>query len=514
MDLKTQKKWHPAMLVYLITALFYFWLAAQVPYTGDDWDWGLDIGLQHLLTADINSRYAGNFLVVIMTRSELAKTLIMGACYFAIPFLMTAIVVRGDFRGNWKKSTILFLACNCLLLSMDSLIWQQTYGWVSGFANYGVSAVLILLYLYQILPLFAESVSFKKSSPAGVVGMFLLGVVIQLFLENLAVLMVLLAGAVCLIGYLREKKVRGNHLAMLLGTLVGIVIMFSSAIYPVLFDTGKTLGNGRELTFDQSGGLLGMAASCFTVFAKEVATLIWEKNVVLCCAISVLLVLLWLRREDGKYPKLGMALTVIDLLSIPYFVIFSHYEYGKYFLLRYGLLDLFELAVNVGYFLVVALQVVLLFRERKWHMGKLLMLWICAPVVIAPLTAVVLDGSRFYLTSNVFMIQFAALLLDAYIADLPEKTGRMVLALGLSAVMTFCMYYFFIYREISICTQTRLETIAQARETGERDIVLPAYPYTVMDYVWVGEPPEEFRVEWFKEFHGIPEDANVTFVYE
>ena len=146
--------WKRMLPVFLVIAVFYLHIAFQVPYTGDDWDWGLDIGLQHLLTADINNRYAGNLLVVIMTRSKLLQTLLMGSAYFALPILMTAIVTDGRIKEHPKRSLVLFLGANCLLLSMGAPIWQQTYGWIAGFANYGFSAVLLEVCLLLAMPLF------------------------------------------------------------------------------------------------------------------------------------------------------------------------------------------------------------------------------------------------------------------------------------------------------------------------------------------------------------------------
>ena len=53
----------------------YLWVAAQIPYTHDDWDWGLQLGMQHLLSADINSRYTGNLIEVMITRNTALKIL-------------------------------------------------------------------------------------------------------------------------------------------------------------------------------------------------------------------------------------------------------------------------------------------------------------------------------------------------------------------------------------------------------------------------------------------------------
>ncbi len=506
--------WKGMLPVFLVIAVFYLHIAFQVPYTGDDWDWGLDIGLQHLLTADINNRYAGNLLVVIMTRSKLLQTLLMGSAYFALPMLMTAIVTDGRIKEHPKRSLVLFLGANCLLLSMGAPIWQQTYGWIAGFANYGFSAVLLEVCLLLAMPLFRREMPRQAEKTVGLLPVFLLGIVIQLFLENLAIFMVLFGIVTCVVSYVRERKIRRRYLALLAGAVIGLVIMFSNSMYADLAQTGTALGNGRKMVAGGADGILPLIAGALQNFSREMATLIWENNVVICCSVSVLLVLLWMNSQDERNRKLQWLMILIDLLSIPYFIVFSHLEYGKYFLLQFGLLDAFEVLVNLGYFAVVALQVVLLFRDRVWYMWKLLLIWAGAPTVILPLTVVLDEGGRFYITSNIFLIVFALFLLDAWLRDLPEKAGETVLLLAASAMLTLSLFYFFVYRGIGGCTQERMQIIAQAQETGEKHIELPAYPYLVRDYVWWGEPGEEYREVYFREFFGLEQDVEMTFWLE
>jgi hypothetical protein len=236
--------------------------------------------------------------------------------------------------------------------------------------------------------------------------------------------------------------------------------------------------------------------------------------VVICCSISVLLILLWIcgnRRELNKWEWL---LVAVDVLSVPYFLVFSHLEYGKFFLLRFGLLDAFEVLVNVGYFVVVALQVVLLFRERPWQMWKLLLIWMGAPVLILPLSVVMDEGGRFYLTPNIFLILFGLFLLDEWLNHLPEEAAKALLLLAISGAASCVMFYFFVYRGIGICTRERMQIIEQAQETGEKEITMPAYPYLVRDYVWWGEPGEEYREVYFREFFGLEQDVAMNFYLE
>lgn len=48
----------------ILTALLgcCLWMAWNVPYTHDDWDWGLPVGMEWWLTGALNNRYMGSFL--------------------------------------------------------------------------------------------------------------------------------------------------------------------------------------------------------------------------------------------------------------------------------------------------------------------------------------------------------------------------------------------------------------------------------------------------------------------
>lgn len=502
------KKIQPLWILYLAAAVFYLGIAAAVPYTGDDWDWGLDVGLTHLLTADINSRYAGNLLVVVMTRSPLAKTLLMGGAFFALPLVLA--LGTSDGKRDPLRRALLFLAANLLILSMNRRIWQQTYGWVSGFANYGFSALLVAVCLLLAVPLFRKMPETGVSSPGRCFGMFALGLVIQLFLENLTVFMVLLSLGLCLISRLRLGKTDRRMLALCCGCFAGLVIMFSSSMYPALFSTGTTLGNGRTLSFDPEGGAAGKLLTCLEVFCLELCPRIWESNPVICCGVSVLLMLLWLKKEEPLGWLQWLCLG-INGICVGYFVVFSHLEYGKYFLIRYAPVDFWETLANLGFFFSVAVQVLLLYKDRLWQMWKLLLIWLSAPGVILPLCAATIEGDRFYLTSNLFLMFFVLLLLEELLRGLSEKSLRMMMALCLCAALCLCLYFCFIYLDVASCTGQRLELFALAREEGLAELEVPAYPYLSRDYVWWGEPGNDHRMDWFKEFFDIPPETQLTF---
>jgi len=223
-----KKRLDPFPLLLILLLPFYLYIAWQIPYAGDDWDWGLDVGLQHLRTADINSRYTGNFLVVLMTRSKPLQAVLMGLSFLGIPCLMAGLAA--DRSREPRIFTLCFLAANCLILSMNPQIWRQTWGWIAGFANYGFSILGLLLCLFPAMRLFRGTPGPCRTSAVRDLGLFLLSFLNQLFLENLTLYMVLYTGALCLIAVGRERTLRRQYLALFAGALAGLLVMFSSAI--------------------------------------------------------------------------------------------------------------------------------------------------------------------------------------------------------------------------------------------------------------------------------------------
>ena len=132
------------LLVFLACCLFIAW---NVPYTQDDWAWGTPVGIKRWLSGELNNRYVGTFFVLVMTRSPLLKTLIMGGTMFLLPLLAARLASSG---GPDRRFPLVLLG-GAALFSMPMVTWRQTFGWVSSFANYilGGAAALILLVLWR-----------------------------------------------------------------------------------------------------------------------------------------------------------------------------------------------------------------------------------------------------------------------------------------------------------------------------------------------------------------------------
>ena len=126
------------LLILLILLSFLF------IYTGDDWAWGSDIGLSRLNTffKNYNSRYMGNLIVLLLTRSNILKGLVIGTTLFGIITLLYKTI-------NNKRFDLLLIS-SALVLNTPKLIFREAISWTSGFSNYATSTFLMLIYFYYI----------------------------------------------------------------------------------------------------------------------------------------------------------------------------------------------------------------------------------------------------------------------------------------------------------------------------------------------------------------------------
>ena len=203
--------------------LFDLYIAWTVFYSPlDDWQWSMDTGLWWLVTGVLNGRYMGNLFAVIMSRSPLLKTLIMGLCMFALPYF----VARLAARGRRERILPLFVACNAGILLMPSVMWRETYFWVAGFGNFVVPTVFFLLLLLLLRRLDKTRTHLVRWSILLFFYLFFLG----LFLENFTALF---AGACFLMVLLslRDRPFLLPSLAMLAGSLLAAFFMFSNGIF-------------------------------------------------------------------------------------------------------------------------------------------------------------------------------------------------------------------------------------------------------------------------------------------
>lgn len=449
---------------------FYAYVAFCVPYCHDDWDWGLSAGLDQWLNAVYNSRYAGSFFVVAMTRSELFKTAAMALTMLSIPVMLVKL-------SGLREKTSGFIIANVLMLIMPRLMWQQTYGWVSAFAGYVVPAPL-LLFLIMIMERSTEE------APREYWLCLPLAAALCLFSENLTVYALFACVAFTALCAVKTKRLNPFHLAMTAALAAGALIMFSSPMYDELMASGTAVNGVRRLTVNQGAELgeyvLVWGKRFFTVLLP---TVFYHSPIAPACASAALTAAALKRKTTAFAILLSLitaALNVCIIMGIRGALLWA----GPVALL----LCMFGLIIISGD-----------------GVGKKLFFLLSVPAVMLPLVVADEMGPRLAFLPYVF---FMCLALCSVPEPEKQSVKAPVLAVSVTALALCAVFYAGIYARIRAVTVDRERAINFAVEHGDSSVLMKKDPTR---YWWGRNPVSDERVVYFKEFYGIPRDMEVEF---
>lgn len=484
---KNAVRW--AVLLFFLAACLY--IAWKVPYTHDDWDWGLPIGWERFWSSSLNSRYSGTALVLMMTRSQLAKILVMGGCMFAIPFLAARLAAPEQRR----TSLFLTAAAGAALFSMPMVSWRQTFGWVSAFANFVAGAAVMLGVLLLWQRTFSRE---KKPHPMWLgVGLFLGCLIGSLFAENITPV---LAGAgLVTAGYaLITRWGRLPALAGLAGCLLGALLMFGNPLYGQLVSNGAALEGIRTMAFAPGTGLAGIVAVMWERFFTLLLPGLFESYPGVCLLASV--GCLW-RLHRGGVRWYWQAL--VGLWSAIYcaqcWVVMEQLRQ----------LDSWQCPWQPVRVAGAVIQLILLLAVVIWDGGKKrnarLLLLAAAVGMLLPFAVVTEYGTRCVFPSAVALLVAGLSLLHGL-----EKV-RWVYALALIALVFSVGFHLRAYRLIGQTEWIRQTQMTQAVAEGASSVVLPTEGWDLC-YSWCRNPQSQVRADYFRAFYGLPEDMELIFL--
>ena len=476
----------------------------------DDWDWGLSEGLRHLLYADINSRYAGNLVEVILTRVRPLKTFVMGAVMTGIPWLMMTLILECLGKDTLAKDTeilraSLFFFCNLTAVLMTPIqIWRQTYGWIAGFSNYAVSEFLIFLLL-----LFLKRKAERKTE-AKTWMLFMLGVSCQLFLENITLF--LFACLTCLVvyDYHRKKKIGPEIAALYFGSALGLIIMFSSNVYQTLWNTGSAVGEYRHLAFQKGASLRDILIALYQRAFYAILPETVQYSGHLTGGISMVMLLQMYRRFHRERNS-----RVLLLLLAPIHLGFAGFYFYAFYLQRFDNLihltsSFLSPAVDCLYYCVISAE--LLSFKRDHIFPWMLFTWLAPIFVLAPMIFLSEVGSRAYLASNLFYAAFLSLALFSMWSSWKRPIRIAFCIFSAVCTLVFSVHFGSVYSMIGAANRERLLLIKHAREEKVQELYLQTLPR--QEYLWFPEPLIEERERYFKLFFEIPEDTVIIWEQE
>ena len=199
---------------YILFFIGFFLISLLFPYTGDDWVWGtykLNLETITNLSVDLelNGRYIGNIIAIILTRNIVIRGLVMSL----VMTLLLRIINR--CTGGKKYLDIFLLVC------IPACVFKQVIPWSAGFANYMVST-LVLFWIIDLL---------LNNKEEHYMLAFLLCFIGSLFLENNTIFILGFTIFLNVRYYIKNKKINKLYLFAFLGSAIGTFIMFSHPSY-------------------------------------------------------------------------------------------------------------------------------------------------------------------------------------------------------------------------------------------------------------------------------------------
>lgn len=506
-----------------LALVFYLWLAAQIPYTHDDWDWGLPVGMQHLLTADINSRYVGNLIEVILTRNSVIKTIVMAVVFISVPLMASllggSLAESKDNRESDNANdvdllqTVFFFFSNTILLLLHRNVWRETNGWVAGFSNFVVSG-LFLLVLFYILgtceKTFQKTEPSKRQKMAEIISLFVYGVIIQLFLENLSVF-VFAFSVLFLIANRNSYAARKCLIPLTLGTLFGLVIMFSSNIYPTLWNTGYAISGYRELMYDPSLPLhVFIIDSLHRYFGDYLPRIMWYAGILLGGIGGLMMIIAIIKHKNIKtlLPYVVAVNTVFCFYYLYYFFSDSSIVVLLTKVVPINLRKAIEI-IDLAYVLIIFTEIILLFQDDKKLQFWLSVFWLSPFFIIAPMIIVNTVGPRIFYTTYICFLVFSNVILYWVVSRMHKKVAICFFCICTIAALLLGNRWIQIYKPIGEQIRVREGIIEKAIADGSREIFFSDYPNK--QYLWHPDPSTLDRVADYKKFYKIPEEIDVRF---
>ena len=475
------------MILTLLLIVFFF----AVPYTDDDLRWGSEIGMRRLYKAfdGYGGRYFGYLIVMVLTRSQIIKSVFMGAVTTGIVYLMEKL-------SGMKEAFFVTLAA---IILMPLAMFNNTIAWVSGFSNYMTSICGTLLFVYQLYTAFGEPedqrLCLKKEHWLKIPALGILGFCNVLIVEHFTLLNL----ALCFVGIayilIDRKRVYASHLTYAFCALAGTVLMFSNSAY-------RTVASGEDNYRAVKGGIspYNYKIICEYGFFGSVFV-----NLCICLA------LFWVLRDMEKrsLPKRRIAICRASAFYTAVYVAAGFTEIWQNGSAIQRIISdnaVIHVIMTTLFFgiLTVAVFVIALSYKKSFELllPLLSMLFVSAIfVAVDPVTPRCMLGSYF------FELLLAFRLMDLSREEAQAAAGRYIPVMLRIVVCVGFVCFFYTLGRVSLEDRKRLQYIRSEVEKGNMQIEISHIEHE--KYVHDITPLKKFEIKGYKAFYGIPEEVKL-----
>ena len=484
------------IITYAIIFVLLFLLCLLFPYSGDDWAWGSQIGIDRLNKwfDNYSGRYFGNLIVLALTRSNLLKAVTMSFCLTGI------IAILNKLTGRQKNGLFII---STVLLFMPVTLLRQAVVWTSGFANYTTSIFLTLIYICYVNNIYDTEK--PKNSVIAALPLAVLGFANTLIVEHLTIYNVLLAIYVIVFTLIKFKKAYVQHIAYFVGTIAGTALMFSNSVYHSVAE-----GSDKYRTIGSEDGIIVKALKAYfeTIVGEG-----FSNNIILNLFLVGACVVIWfmvkdkLSRKSKMFGLISITAMVVSISSMMACAVTSFILYtrgvraDKFLMLANGVVTAIYILAFVIFLFVLPFDM-----NRKL---KLFFIFCSIGCMIAPLLVVTPIGSRCFFAPYVMMLYLGMEFYSLFDERIKKKCDKVSKVTMITAAVGL-IYLFYIYGTIAVSNNARIEKAQKDVQNGIEKIQIEELPYK--EYVWCSDLDEKVWKRRFKLFYDIDKHIKIEYI--
>lgn len=494
---------------YIIYFLIVLGICFLFPYSWDDWSWGSKIGLERLSNwfDSYGGRYLGNCLALLLTRSRILRSVCVAVCLALIVYLVNKLT-KGGRTGNY----ITIIA----LLFMPVTMLRETVVWASGFANYGISIALTLIYICYIQNIYKDEE--PKYPGYSIPFVLILGFLNVLLIEHMTIYNVALGIYVIVLSFIKYRKFFLAHIAYLVGAVVGTVWMFSNSAY-------SKFANAQDPDRSISGGG-GIIERAVNNYFRDMAAHGFLNNLIVNALLLICMVLLF-RKVKSQISKksavIGTAAIVVVIAQVVFSVMNAIININANELGSHG----FPTSLNdpitvlqymqgiVGALFMIAIVVfICILPVDKIERVKLLFIPISIAFIMGPLIIVVPIGGRCFFATYVLFIWLIVAFYKMIDVKVQEAVSKRPLYFR-AIIVVALIYFIYIFGTIFMASHDRLVKAREDIAKGKDTIELKDLPY--QQYVHGPNPIWDEDLAWhrkFKLFYNLDPKVKIVNVHK
>lgn len=480
------------MELCVVSAIFlsFACLADLFPYSGDDWAWGSQIGLDRLSNffVNYNGRYMGNLVVLGLTRSSVLVTFTMAAAVTAMIFMVLHIARC--------RTVAAYALVYGLVLAMPVAVWRQGIVWTSGFSNYFLATISMLGIIVWTRTVLGRDPAVRRQRQfVEGAGLFALAFVGQLFIEHVTMFIVVFAIASVLYAVRRTGRSPALLWFQLAGATLGAAAMFSNGAYRRALTGSSTyqkIGQEAGGRADQAFAAMNMVIGPYGV------TLNTALNVALLALVSVIALGRCYDQVGGgvaaRYAVIG-GLAGMSAVLVALFV-------------PRDASQLTTLGIIGPICLVLTLCIAAAIVPDLATSRLMLLIALAFIVLVAPLVVVKPLGPRCFIPTYVFLLIGVAALSRPAVRSLRNAGPWVLTIVALALLIPHFFNRYEVYRDIDTASAVR---VAQARNAGDEGATTVSLKRLPGGGIWVHvpDPISEPWVTRYKLFYGLPKSLEI-----